>query len=615
MDRIREEIEHDLPGGVSRAYTRRFLAWVLDVRPDCVPPSVLEALAAVQEVVDYTHPEEWYTSARMHRRKVYMHVGPTNSGKTHAALRSLAAARLGVYASPLRLLAHEVFDRLNQGKIVPLGADPNAPSETHKRLCNLRTGEEARIVSEEAGLVSCTIEMLSMRTRFDVAVVDEIQMLADPDRGGAWTNAVLGLNAAEIHLCGEEGAVPLVQSMLEGVGDELIVHRYGRLTPLSVEEESLKDDLKNIKKGDCVVTFSRSGIFNLKKRIEKETNMRCAVVYGRLPPEVRGEQAELFNNPDSGYDVLIGSDAIGMGLNLKIKRIVFESTSKFDGVKQTTLSLSQLKQIAGRAGRYGLLHESDSGGTVTTLKDVDLPIVRKAVEMRAIPVAKRAVLPMTLQMYRDLEQIVLPQGSFAAASDVQQHAARTRDCYTLRITSKDDEVVQTVDSMCEDYTLGERLHILVAPVAWRDEIVRTAAQRFLHMYRTDMCVDLHTACAGLGVLEARDEVQRARAAATGDGDASVPPDTLMKLESLYRIAVLYMWFNMRYPLVYGERTEAVSMKEECESAIEWCIEGVRVPRKLKLGQAQIRDRKALRDVVAPDIGEPAVMQTQTLGTT
>jgi ATP-dependent RNA helicase SUPV3L1/SUV3 len=149
-----------------------------------------------------------------------------------------------------------------------------------------------------------------------VAVVDEIQMLADPDRGSAWTSAVLGLPAEELHLCGEEVAVPIVQALLNDTDDELFINRYERLTPLTVQDESLEGDFSRVQKGDCLVAFSRSGIFALKRKVEENTGLRCAVAYGRLPPEIRAEQAALFNNPHSGYDVMIGSDAIGMGLNL-----------------------------------------------------------------------------------------------------------------------------------------------------------------------------------------------------------------------------------------------------------------------------------------------------------
>ncbi|RKO95360.1 hypothetical protein CAUPRSCDRAFT_1981, partial [Caulochytrium protostelioides] len=52
------------------------------------------------------------------QRRVILHVGPTNSGKTYNALQDFEAAASAAYLAPLRLLAHEVFQRL-QGKGIP----------------------------------------------------------------------------------------------------------------------------------------------------------------------------------------------------------------------------------------------------------------------------------------------------------------------------------------------------------------------------------------------------------------------------------------------------------------------------------------------------------------
>lgn len=334
-------------GRTDEILTNIFYSWASD--PDhqsfletIVPPSTLNAIIQLRAAADQSYPANSYSSARSTQRKFFMHVGPTNSGKTHKALRALAAAQTGIYAGPLRLLAHEVWERLNKGQIVPLGVDPDADAEPdtetnidmtglddserptlrkqgnpkYARECNMVTGEEMKIVSPTARLTSCTIEMLTTTRLYDVAVVDEIQMIADSGRGGAWTRAVLGLYAKEIHLCGEETAIPIVQALLKETGDELVINRYTRLTPLVLQEQTLGGDFGRVQKGDCIVTFSRSKIFALKQKVEERTGMRCAVAYGRLPPEVRSEQAALFNNPDSGYDVMVASDAIGMGLNL-----------------------------------------------------------------------------------------------------------------------------------------------------------------------------------------------------------------------------------------------------------------------------------------------------------
>ena len=260
--------------------------------------------ATHRKMSDLRYPYEWYPAARSMQRKLHLHIGPTNSGKTYHALQRLEAAKYGIYAGPLRLLAFEVYHRLNaKGK-----------------LCNLVTGDEVRYAENPDGgkvnMNSCTVEMVDYGDKFDVAVIDEIQMIGRDDRGWAWTKALLGLRAKEIHMCGEERALPLIQEIAAALGEELIVHRYQRLSPLACADRSLRGSLKHLKKGDCVVSFSRRGIHALKLDIEKMMRRRVAVVYGALPPEVRAQQAQLFNDENNEYDILVASDAIGMGLNL-----------------------------------------------------------------------------------------------------------------------------------------------------------------------------------------------------------------------------------------------------------------------------------------------------------
>ena len=268
------------------------------------PDAALAKLHHLAQLTDLRYPGEDYPLARQQRRKIVLHVGPTNSGKTHAALVALARARTGCYAGPLRLLAHEVFSRFNEGKIGDEG----------KRVCNLVTGEERKVLDPYGGLSSCTVEMFPLSTQLDVGVIDEIQMIGDPQRGTAWTNAVVGSQCAVLHLCGEESVVDLVQNIARDLGDECIVKRYSRLSPLQVAPESLHSDLAKIRAGDCLVTFSRNNIFAFKRVVEEKTGLRVAVAYGGLPPEVREEQARAFN--EGQYDVLVASDAVGMGLNL-----------------------------------------------------------------------------------------------------------------------------------------------------------------------------------------------------------------------------------------------------------------------------------------------------------
>ena len=316
---------------IDAIYTSVFYQWATDHThrqrlSAIVPESTIDSMSRLVKASDRLFPAHEFPNTRRASRKVIMHVGPTNSGKTYHALRALAASQRGIYCGPLRLLAHEIWERLNLGMIRPANVpdDEQIPASVTGmgnpnwvRPCNMITGEETKVVDPSAPLTSCTVEMLVTNSvNYDVAVIDEIQMISDPERGFAWTDALLGINAKEIHLCGEEVTVPLVKELLADTGDELIINRYERLTPLVVEPKSLQSRLTNVQKGDCIVAFGRNSIFNLKKKIEASTKLRCAVVYGRLPPEIRSSQADLFNATDSGYDVMIGSDAIGMGLNL-----------------------------------------------------------------------------------------------------------------------------------------------------------------------------------------------------------------------------------------------------------------------------------------------------------
>ena len=349
LERMARDLSTDGTHSLDQYYTKMLYEWASlpegrKALEDVVPPDVVGRMDALFHAADLSHIGwEYATTRRMPKRKFIMHVGPTNSGKTHNALRALAAAKRGMYAGPLRLLAYEIYDRLNKGQIIPLGAEPDPEAEPdpqtnidlgvgpgkkkqvvvtktanpkYARQCNMITGEEQKIVSPEAPLLSCTVEMTPFSTDWDVAVIDEIQLIADRQRGGAWTAALVGISAKEIHLCGEEAAVPLVEAIVRDLGDTVEINRYQRLTPLVVADKSLEGDLGNVRKGDCAVTFSRTGLFELKRRIETATRLRCALAYGRLPPEIRSEQAALFNDPKSDYHVLVGSDAVGMGLNL-----------------------------------------------------------------------------------------------------------------------------------------------------------------------------------------------------------------------------------------------------------------------------------------------------------
>lgn len=285
------------PRGLKDYLVQKFLDYIR-VSPRSVQQEAW--VTNLKKAADLRFPQEWYPGTRQFQRTWYLHVGPTNSGKTYHALKRLAESGSGCYAGPLRLLAHEVFERMNaQGT-----------------LCNLVTGDDRKMLSDLAELTSCTVEMVELSKPMEVCVLDEIQMIGDRDRGWAWTQALLGVKAKEVHLCGEERTVELIQNLAATMGEKLVIRHYTRLGPLEMMPNSLNGDLNKLERGDCIVTFSRKTIFALQREIEATTGKKCAVIYGSLPPETRSLQAKLFNDPNNDYEILVASDAVGMGLNL-----------------------------------------------------------------------------------------------------------------------------------------------------------------------------------------------------------------------------------------------------------------------------------------------------------
>ncbi|MBF0620414.1 MAG: hypothetical protein HQL54_00660 [Magnetococcales bacterium] len=271
--------------------------------------------------------------ARNRTRKFTLYLGPTNSGKTYQALRRLAEAKSGAYLAPLRLLALEVAETLWEW---------NVP-------CNMITGEE-RIQDEAARHTASTIEMLALKHEYDICVIDEAQMLGDPDRGWAWTQAILGAQADEVCVIAAPEALPAIKKLLKLTGDPYDIVRLERLTPLTLIQKPIKT-YKDLEPGTAIIAFSRSGVLRMKQKIESETGKSCAVLYGALPPEVRRMQAKRFSDGDAPF--LAATDAIGMGLNLPIRTILFTQDAKKYNHQEHPLTPMEVRQIAGRAGRYG----------------------------------------------------------------------------------------------------------------------------------------------------------------------------------------------------------------------------------------------------------------------
>ena len=278
------------------------------------------------------HYRDLYPLARQMKRHFFLHLGPTNSGKTYEGIQRLHGAENGLYLGPLRLLAAEQFEALNLDDVP----------------CSLVTGEE-QIRVPFSRVQSSTVEMADLKTRYDVAVIDECQMIADRNRGGAWTAAVLGLCADEIHACASPDAENLLTRIIEDCGDELTVVRHERMTPLEVEKDGFQFPT-SVRPGDALIVFSKARVHAVAAEL-RTRGYKVSLIYGALPPDVRRNQADRFMQGVT--EVVVSTDAIAMGMNLPIQRVVFLESEKYDSDITRALTDSEIKQIAGRAGRYG----------------------------------------------------------------------------------------------------------------------------------------------------------------------------------------------------------------------------------------------------------------------
>ena len=349
-----------------------FLAWLKRTMPGAICSETLFTLYPkfrrykvknrILELVP-ARPEMEFAEVRSLQRHFILHIGPTNSGKTFHALERLKTASCGVYLGPLRLLALEVYEQMKHYGVP----------------CTMRTGQEC-IEEEHSRVTASTIEMADFDEDYDIAVIDEAQLVADADRGYSWTKAILGLRAKEIHICMSPAAEQVICHLIGLCGDDFEVQRYERKTELICETEPFMfpDDVQD---GDALIAFSKKSVLDVAGRLE-EAGISSSVIYGSLPPEIRRRQTRLFYRGKT--KVAVATDAIGMGLNLPVRRIVFLQADKFDGTSRRPLKTSEIKQIAGRAGRFGIYDK----GYVNAMGERELAYIRENYEAQEEPLTQ-----------------------------------------------------------------------------------------------------------------------------------------------------------------------------------------------------------------------------------
>ncbi|PRD30914.1 UNVERIFIED_CONTAM: ATP-dependent RNA helicase SUV3-like protein [Trichonephila clavipes] len=496
----------------------------------------LECMEELKKISDLRQPANWYPNARTLNRKLIFHAGPTNSGKTYKALERFMTSKSGVYCGPLKLLSVEVFNKTNE-KGTP---------------CDLVTGEERQHVlpnNTPANHVACTIEMVSVENKYEVAVIDEIQMIKDPGRGWAWTRALLGLVADEIHICGEAAAIDLVKEIANSCGEELEVRKYERLTALTIENNALMN-LNNIQPGDCIVCFSKKDIFSVSLELEKR-GFECAVIYGGLPPGTKLAQAKKFNDPNHPCKILVATDAIGMGLNLSIRRIIFYSLMKpcFNekGEKEIdTISPSQALQIGGRAGRF---NTQFSEGHVTTFRDEDLPILKSIMSKNIERLEKAGLHPTADQV--ELFAYHLPHATLSNLIDIFISLCIMD---TSSYFMCDTEGFKFLADMIQHISLPLRARYVFccAPINKQQPFVCSMFTKFSKQYSMNEPLTAAKLCKIIG------------------WPFSAPQNIadLIHQEAVFDVLDLYLWLSYRFPDLFPDVQAVRSIQRELDEIIQ-----------------------------------------------
>jgi ATP-dependent RNA helicase SUPV3L1/SUV3 len=507
-------------------------------------------LAGLNQDLAFQGYPDSFAAARRASRRITLFLGPPNSGKTHAAFDRLEQALSGAYLAPLRLLALEGRDRL-LGRGVP---------------CSLLTGEE-NVPADGARVVSSTIEMVDTRRELDVAVIDEAQMLFDPSRGWAWTQAIVGVPAREVIVIASAHAATAIERLLGLCGESCDRRVFERKQPVRALSRPVR--LAQLEPGDAVVAFSRREVLGLRDRIAAQGH-EVSVVYGALPPEVRRREAERFAQGRS--HILVATDAIGMGLNLPIRRVLFSTMEKFDGVGDRPLDESEVSQIAGRAGRFGMQEE----GFVGVLDEAEPDARRHLAELLLrTPQAPRDFKAPVAPSLRHVETIAARLGLHRLREVLEVFVAQ------LRLDDRHFEVAELAVML----ELASQLDDAATALSLRDRFVYAQAP-----------VDGRSDAAVRSFLDwAHDHARRGRVGRPGFLDEVDGHSRLDHQEEALRAITLWLWLDLRFPGCYGLQQEVTALRWQLAQGIERHLQAERpLARPRRSGQRGRQPRGARR---------------------
>ena len=255
-------------------------------------------------------------------------LGPTNTGKTHLAVETMLEYKSGIIGFPLRLLAREIFDKC----VKKIGSEKVA----------LITGEE-KIIPKLPNYYICTVESMPQDMIVDFVAIDEIQMCTDHERGHIFTDRLLNARGEKLTMfLGSHTMKPIIKSLIENI-EFVSRERYSKLTYSGYKK------ISRLNPKTALIAFSIDEVYAIAELVRRQKG-GAAIIMGSLSPKTRNSQVELYQSGDANF--LVATDAIGMGINMDINNVSFSSLNKFDGKKNRKLNLSEISQIAGRAGRH-----------------------------------------------------------------------------------------------------------------------------------------------------------------------------------------------------------------------------------------------------------------------
>ena len=471
-----------------------------------------------------------YQVARRLERQIHFHLGPTNSGKTYQALLKLQAAESGVYLAPLRLLAMEIRDRLMEAGLP----------------CNLITGEERQMIPG-AKHTACTVEMMNANQAVDVAIIDEIQMLQDEARGYAWTAALIGAPAKEVFVCGANSVTAPCVRAIEALGEQYDITYLERKTPLLLEQEGLsgknykRANLKGkLQKGDAVIAFTRKDVLTLSARF-RQWGHGVASIYGALSPEVRRTESKRFCEGDA--DILVATDAIGMGLNLPIRRVIFSSIAKFDGVASRPINATEVRQIAGRAGRFGIYET----GYVSAFENDELVHLEHMLTTSDVADLEKLPISPSFPQLSEIAGILHTHKISETLAYFAERITINSDLFEIAPLQTQTQLAFLVDEYAPKLNLKDKFIFTCSPISWDKPRERDYFLSCLDCVANNQTKVLPDDIAWLN---------------------STSPKHLEEAEELSKDISLYAWLAHKFPQHFYQLNELPALRNKVSRYIE-----------------------------------------------